>query len=424
MKIKDIKAREILSSGSKPSLEVRVVLQNGASGVASVPFGASAGAHEAAVLIDKDPKRFLGHGMLKAVNHVNKIIAPKLIGRTAAEQTANDELMIKLDGTANKSKLGGNAILGVSLAMARAVASSKNLPFYEYIRLTYKLKYKQYKLPKPMIVVIEGGAHAVNSTDLQEYMIAPTGFTSARASVRAGAEIYLTLKKILIKAGLNANVGNEGAFAPAGLKDNEAPWKYILQAIKQAGYRAGRDVWLSADPAVSEIYKAGQYQLKKEKKSLNSRQLIDYFTNWVKKYPLLVLEDPLAEDDWQWWPVLTKELGRRVRIMGDDLTVTNPIRLQKAIDLGAINAILIKLNQIGSLTETVKTIELAHQHKLWAIVSHRGGGETNDTAMIDLAVATNCEFVKCGISRGERVAKYNRLMEIEEEINSKLTKFQ
>ncbi|MBU1165116.1 phosphopyruvate hydratase [Patescibacteria group bacterium] len=416
IKIKSIKGREILSSGATPSLEVKVVLSDASIGVASVPFGASAGIHEATVLFDGDKKRYGGKGMLKAVNNINKKIAPKLIGQNPFLQKKIDQIMIYLDGTPNKSKLGGNAILGVSLAVAKASAQSKKVPFYKYIRQTYRLKYKNYKLPKPMIVVIEGGKHAVNSTDLQEYMITPVGGKNIKESVRIGAEVYLNLKKVLHQKNLNANVGNEGAYAPAGLKNNESPWLLIMQAIKKAGYKAGKDVMLSADPAVSEIFENGKYNMKKDKKKLSSRQMIDYFKTWVNKYPLITLEDPLAEDDWDWWPVITKELGKKVRIVGDDLTVTNPERLKKAIDLKAINAILIKLNQIGSLSETVQTIEMAHKVGFWSIVSHRGGGETNDTSMIDLAVATNSEFVKVGISRGERVSKYNRLMEIEDEV--------
>lgn len=268
-----------------------------------------------------------------------------------------------------------------------------------------------------MMVVIEGGKHAANSTDLQEYMITPVGGKNIKECVRYGAEVYLALKKVLKEKKLNANVGNEGAYAPPGLKNNEEPWQLILAAIKKSGYRAGKDVMLSADPAVSELFANGQYHLAKTHQTLTSRQMIDYFAKWVAKYPLLTLEDPLAEDDWQWWPVITKELGKKVRIIGDDLTVTNPQRLKKAIKLKAINAILIKLNQIGSLSETIETIELAHKNKFWSIISHRGGGETNDTFMIDLAAATNSEFVKVGISRGERVEKYNRLMEIEDELN-------
>ena len=416
IKIKSIKAREILSSGTTPSLEVKVLLSDGAVGVASVPFGASAGVHEAKVLLDEDKKRYGGQGMLKAVANINQKIAPKLIGQNPFSQKSIDKIMIDLDGTPNKGRLGGNAILGVSLAVARAAANCKKMPLYRYLRQAFHLPYHSYKLPKPMMVVIEGGKHAVNSTDLQEYMITQVGGKNIKECVHIGAEVYLALKGVLKAHKLNANVGNEGAFAPPGLKNNEEPWQLILEAIKKAGFKAGKEVMLSADPETSELFTNGKYHLSKTKQTLTSRQLIDYFTKWVKKYPLLTLEDPLAEDDWDWWPVITKELGKKVRIIGDDLTVTNPERLKKAIKLKAINAILIKLNQIGSLSETIETIELAHKNKFWSVVSHRGGGETNDTFMIDLAAATNSEFVKVGISRGERVEKYNRLMEIEDEL--------
>ncbi|MFH0779592.1 MAG: phosphopyruvate hydratase [Parcubacteria group bacterium] len=416
MKIKSIKAREILSSGATPSIEVKVVLSNRTVGVASVPFGASSGIHEARVIFDNDKKRFEGLGMLKAVANVNKKIAPLLINKNPYGQKNIDALMIKLDGTSNKGKLGGNAILGVSLAIARASANAKKIPLYEYIRKVYRLPYKKFNLPRPMMVCVEGGKHAFDSTDLQEYLIAPVSGKNVKECVRCGAEVYLALKRILQEEKISSNVGNEGAFAPAGMKNNEEPWKLILRAIKKAGYVVGKDVMLAVDPAASELFKGGSYHLPKNGTILTSREMIDFYKKWVRKYPLLSLEDPLAEDDWEWWPVLMKELGDKVRIIGDDLTVTNPERLKMAIKLKAINAILIKLNQIGTLTETVKTIEMAHKAGFWTIVSHRGGGETNDAFMIDLAAATNSEFVKVGISRGERVEKYNRLMEIEDEI--------
>lgn len=422
-KIKKIQAREILSSGSIPTLEVKVEISSQIQGRASVPLGASTGRHEAFELRDKDPKRFLGKGVLKAIQNVNKKIAPKLIGQDATQQRLIDEFLIKLDGTRNKSKLGANAILGVSLACAKAAAASLKKPFYQYIRKSFRLPYKNYKLPKPMMVVIEGGKHADNSTDLQEYMIAPIGGRSIKEGVRYGIETYLTLKKVLKAKNFSTNVGNEGAFTLSNLKTNEEPLKLIIQAIKKAGYQPGKEVALALDPAVSEIYKKGKYVLQKEKKKLNSLGMINYFAQWIEKYPeILALEDALAEDDWKYWPVLTQKLGKKVRIVGDDLTATNPQRLERAIKTKAINAILIKLNQIGTLTETVQTIEMAHKVGFWSIISHRGGGETNDTSMIDLAVATNSEFVKVGPSRGERVVKYNRLMEIEEELKRRRIK--
>lgn len=416
--IKQIRAREILSSGSTPSIEVKCILKSGAVGVASVPYGASAGIHEAFVLLDGG-KRFMGKGMLKAVNNVNKIIAPKLVGKDANKQKEIDNLMKKIDGTENKKRLGANAILGVSLAAARAAANEKGIPLYKHIRNTFKLGIKNYILPNPMMVVIEGGKHADKSTDLQEFMISPIGNKSVKENVRCGIEVYLTLKKVLKKKGFSVNVGNEGAFAPEGLPTNESPLKFIQEAIKKAGYKPGKDAGISLDPATSEIFNSGKYELKKEKKKLNSEQMIDYFEKWVDKYPIVTLEDPLHEDDWDNWPKIMKRLGGKIPIIGDDLTVTNPKRLQKAIDLKAINAILIKLNQIGTLTETVETCMLARENGFMTVVSHRGGGETNDTSMIDLAVAVNSGFVKVGPSRGERVGKYNRLMEIEEELGKK-----
>ena len=418
MKIKSISAREIISSGATPSLEVKVTLKNGITGKASVPFGASAGKHEAYVLFDKG-KRYNGKGMLKAVNNINKKIAPKLKGENANNQFAIDRLLNKIDGTKNKKKLGANAILGVSLAIARASANNANIPLYAYIRKTFKLPIKKYTLPNPQMVVIEGGKHADNSTDLQEYLISPIKGNSIKEEVRAGLEVYQELKNILKKNKFTTNIGNEGAFAPVGMKSNEQPIKFILQAIKQAGYQQ-KDIGLSFDAAASEFFKKGKYVLKKERKKLTSKQVLKYFSSWIKKYPSIIsLEDPLHEDDWTNWQGLTLHLGSAVAIVADDLTVTNPERLQKAIDEKAANAILIKLNQIGTLTETVETCMLAREHGWMTIVSHRGGGETNDTSMVDLAVAVNAAFIKVGPSRGERVEKYNRLMEIEEELKGK-----
>ncbi|MFC1704856.1 phosphopyruvate hydratase [Nanoarchaeota archaeon] len=417
--IKSIKAREILSSGSTPSLEVKCQLKSGTIGVASVPYGASAGIHEAFVLLDGNKKRFMGKGMLKAVSNINKKIAPKLVGKSANEQRKIDNLMKDIDGTDNKQKLGGNAILGVSLAVARAAANEKKVPLYAHIRQVFNLGIKKYILPNPMMVVIEGGKHADKSTDLQEYMVSPIGNKSLRENVRCGIEVYLTLKKVLKEKGFSVNVGNEGAFAPAGLKTNESPLELIKEAIKKAGYKPGKDASISLDPATSEVFEKGKYVLKKDKKNLSSEEMIDYFEKWMKKEPIVTLEDPLHEDDWDNWPKIVKKLGNKIAIIGDDLTVTNPKRLQKAIDTKSINAILIKLNQIGSLTETVDCCMLARKHGFMTVVSHRGGGETNDTSMIDLAVAVNSGFVKVGPSRGERVTKYNRLMEIEEELGKK-----
>lgn len=426
--ITKIEAREILNSGATASIEVKITLADGATGKASAPFGASTGVHEAFVLFDGG-RRYGGQGMLKAARNVKTEIKKALIGQDAYNQEAIDQKMIALDGTENKSRLGSNAILAVSMAVARAAADSQKVELYQYIRKisNFKNKITNISLPAPMIVIIEGGKHADNSTDFQEYLIVPQikdkqGQLSIKDSVRAGAEVYLELKKVLQEKGYNTNVGNEGAYAPAGMKVNAEPWDLILEAIERAGYQAGQDIKLAADPACSEIVarakdEAGlQYQLPKEGRIFSSEELIDYFTGWVEEYPFICLEDILAEDDWENWIKAQARLGKKVRLIGDDLLVTNHKRLKKAIQKKACNAILIKLNQIGTLSETIKTIKLAHENNFWTIVSHRGGGETNDTAMIDLAVACGCQMVKVGIARGERVEKYNRLMEIEEQI--------
>jgi len=417
-KIKKIQAREILASNGKPTIKTVVELENGLSAKASVPFGASAGAHEAFILLDKDPKRYQGKGMLKACQNVNEAIANKLKGLVVTNQQKIDEMMIKLDGTPNKKKLGGNSILSVSLAIARAASLATKKPLYKYIREKYKIPYKDGSLPKPMMVVIEGGKHADDSTDFQEYLISVSGAGSVKEAIRWGEEIYYTLKEILKEKRLNTNVGNEGAFAPAGIETNEIPLELIVSATKKAGYLPGKDIAISLDPAASEFYKPEEkrYFLKRESASLSSDQMIGLYREWLSKYPIISIEDGLAEDDWEGWTSFCQQFSQQIRIVGDDLTVTNIERVRKAIKLKAINAVLIKLNQIGTLTETMKTIELGRKHGFWQIISHRGGGETNDTFMIDLAVAVNAEYVKVGPSRGERTAKYNRLLEIEEEL--------
>ena len=430
MTITNLFAREILNSGATCSLLVTVLLKDGAIGKASVPFGVSAGSHEAFVLFDED-KRYAGKGMLKAVENVNTEIRSALLGKDAYDQKQIDEKMIALDGAQNKSRLGANAILGASLAVARAAAASQKMELYEHLKTllttNYQLPTTNYVLPKPMIVVIEGGKHADNSTDFQEYLIVPSindkrGLFSVKESVRAGAEVYLELKNVLKERGYNTNVGNEGAYAPYGMQLNSEPWDLIMEAIERAGYSPGKDIMLAADPAVSELV-AGtgggdlmQYQLKKENRFLKSEELVSYFEGWLDSYPFISLEDILGEDDWDNWVFAQARLGGKARLIGDDLLVTNPARLKKAIALKACNGILIKLNQIGTVSETLETIAIAKGAGFWTIVSHRGGGETNDTGMIDMAVACNCQMVKVGISRGERVEKYNRLMEIEEKI--------
>jgi enolase len=418
-KIKSITAREILSSGALPTLEARVELESGAVGVSSVPFGASAGEHEAFMLLDGDKKRFFGKGMLKAVENINRIIAPRLSGMHACSQKEIDAVMLELDGTENKRRLGGNAILGVSIAVARAAAAERETQLFEHIRETFGLRINSYMLPNPMMVVVEGGKHADRSTDLQEYLVSPIGEESVRENVRCGIEVYLALEGVLKKKGFSVNVGKEGAFAPSGLESNEAPFALIMEAIRRAGYDAGEDVAISLDPAASVIFSGGKYLLEKEGKSLSAGEMISLYGKWVDEYPIITLEDGLDENDWENWPKLNAALGGKVAIVADDFTATNPERLRRAIETKSANAILIKPNQIGTLTETVETCMLARENGWMTIVSHRGGGETNDTSMVDLAVAVNSGFIKVGASRGERVCKYNRLMEIEAELGEK-----
>lgn len=422
MKITDIRAREILNSSATTSIEVIVSLEDGSIGKASVPFGVSAGTYEAFVLFDGG-KRYGGKGMQKAADHVNSEIRDALLGEDAYNQRAIDEKMIELDGTINKGRLGANAILGVSMAVCRAASISKKLELYEYLREMEgsASPVTRAELPIPLIVVIEGGKHADNSTDFQEYLIAPQiknsdGSVSMKESIRCGAEIYLALKDVLKGHGLSANVGNEGAYAPWGIRTNEEPWQLIMEAIAQAGYTAGQDVRLAADPASTEITEVGGYYLTREDRVFTSQEMIDYFGAWVTEYPFICIEDPLSEDDWEAWKEFTARFGNTVRVIGDDLLVTNPVRLERAIAEKACNGILIKLNQIGTLTETIGTMAMADAADFWNIVSHRGGGETDDTFMIDLAVAGRAKMVKVGIARGERVCKYNRLMEIEEKL--------
>ncbi len=419
-KIKTVSAREILSSGGSPSLEVMVELEDKSIGIASVPYGASAGSFEAHVLFDGDKTRYKGKGMLNAVKNINKEIATNLIGENAEEQEKIDQSMIKLDGTPNKERLGANAILGVSMAVAKASAKSHNMPLYRYIREVFDLKISEYFLPNPMMVAIEGGKHAHDSTDFQEYLISPIGNDSVSENVRRGIEVYFKLKEVIKRAGYSTNVGNEGAFAPAGVKTNEEPIKMIMEAIGMSGLEIGKEVGISLDPAASEIFENGKYNLSVEGKKYSSKELIDYFDKWFEKYPILTAEDLLDESDWDNWEVLNK-IGKKhdIKIVGDDLTVTNVEKLERAINSDCIGAILIKLNQIGSLSETVKTCVLARKNGLITIPSHRGGGETNDSSMVDLAVALNSSFIKVGPTRGERVSKYNRLMEIELELGKK-----
>ncbi len=417
VKIKNIRGREILDSRGNPTVEVDVLLGNGILGRAAVPSGASTGEHEALELRDGDKKRYLGKGVLEAVKNVNEVIAPKLIGKEVTRQEEIDRLMIKLDGTENKERLGANAVLGVSLAVAKAGALSSNLPLYQYIRKNYQLPITNYQLPVPMMNVINGGKHADNNVDLQEFMIVPLG-KSFGESLRMGAEVFHNLKKVLKEKGYSIAVGDEGGFAP-DLESNEEAIQVILEGIKRAGYKAGEDVFLALDPAASEFYKDGRYILASEKKDLSASEMVDFYKDWVDKYPIVSIEDGLAQDDWEGWKELTLKLSKRIQIVGDDLFVTNSKRLKRGIEEGIANSILVKLNQIGTLTETIETIKMAKKAGYTTVISHRSG-ETEDTTISDVAVAVNAGQIKTGsCSRSERIAKYNQLLRIEEELGKK-----
>ncbi len=419
-KIQNIFAREILASGGAPSLEVTVTLESGAIGEASVSYGASAGSKEATVLLDGDKTRYNGKGMLNAIANINGKIKEILLGMEASDQRAIDNKMIETDGTINKAVLGGNAMLGVSLAVCRAQASEEKMPLYKYLRKTYGIGDIGWKLPKPMIVMIEGGKHADETTDLQEFMVGAMGNKTAAENVRMEMEIYNALKNILKAEKLSTNVGNEGAFAPNGISSNEKPMEYLTQAIINAGYTPGVDAGVGIDAAASEFYseETGKYTLRLEGKELTSEELIAYYKPWIEKYKIATMEDMLSEFDWDNWPKMVEAIGGKFPLIADDLTVTNTKLWQKAIDMKAATAILIKLNQAGTLTETVDCCLLANEHGLMTMPSHRGGGETNDTFLVDLAVAVNSAYIKVGPTRGERVCKYNRLMRIEEELRA------
>lgn len=417
MKITAITAQEILASGGLPTLQVRVTLEDGTSGKASVPYGASAGSHEATVLLDNDPKRYMGNGMLKAVENA-KILSQEIIGMDASDQQAVDDKLIAKDGTPNKATYGGNTVLAISMATARAAANSRKKPLFKHLIETFNTGVDLSdltKLPKPMVVAIEGGKHADETTDLQEYCLtAINPSDKPTEAIRKTLETYHHLKKVLKEEKLSTNVGNEGAFAPNGISSNEAPFGFMMRALEKSGYVAGKDISFSIDAAASEFYKDGKYNLTVDGKSLTALELIAHYEEWLKKYPIVTIEDMLQEDDWEHWPILKKVCDKyNVKLVGDDLTVTNTERLAKAIELEAISSILIKLNQIGSVSETVKVCLQAREHGLTCITSHRGGGETNDAFMVDLAVAVGGTHIKVGPTRGERVSKYNRLMEIE-----------
>ena len=412
-KISDIKAREILDSRGNPTLGVTVRLSSGASGYAAVPSGASTGTYESLELRDGDKSRYRGKGVLKAVANVNQIIAPAVMGMSALDYTLIDKKMIELDGSANKSVLGANAILGVSLAVVHAAANFLKIPLYQFLGGE-----GNHILPVPMMNILNGGKHAANSTDFQEFMIMPTGADSFATALRTGSEVYHTLKEVISAQGLNTNVGDEGGFAPS-LISNRAAIELILKAVETAGYRPGKDIYLALDPAASEFYEDGKYQLKREGKSLSTEEMIEYYAELVADYPIISIEDGLAEDDWEGWKLLTRKLGRKVQLVGDDLYVTNLARLSRGIAERSSNSVLIKPNQVGTISEAIAAIEMAKKVNWTAIVSHRSG-ETEDTTITDLAVALDTGFIKAGAPcRSERVAKYNRLLEIEEEVGEK-----
>lgn len=404
----DIHAREILDSRGNPTVEVDVELEDGAFGRAAVPSGASTGSLEACELRDGDKNRYLGKGVLKAVESVNGEIADALIGVDAREQRLIDEALIQLDATENKSRLGANAILGVSLAVARAAAESAGLPLFAYLGGV-----NASTTPVPMMNIINGGEHADNAIDLQEFMVMPISADSISEAIRMGAEVFHALKKSLQEAGHNTNVGDEGGFAP-GLNSSDEALSFIMKAIDKAGYKAGKDIVIALDAASTEFYKNGKYELKGEGKSLNASQLVEYYKELVAKYPIVSIEDAMAEDDHAGWAELTKEIGDRVQLVGDDLFVTNPKILKEGIEKGLANAILVKVNQIGTLTETLEAVQLAQRNGYNAVLSHRSG-ETEDSTISHIAVATNCGQIKTGsLSRSDRLAKYNELIRIEE----------
>jgi len=414
--IKQIKGREILDSRGNPTVEVDVILESGVMGRAAVPSGASTGEHEAVELRDGDKKRYMGKGVLRAVLNVDNELNSGLKGKDASEQTGLDKLMIALDGTENKSRLGANAILGVSMASAKAVANYKKIPLYKYLGGE-----KANILPVPMMNIMNGGAHADNNVDLQEFMVMPKGAKTFSEGLRMGSEIFQNLKKILKSRKLSTAVGDEGGFAP-DLKSNEEAIEVILEAIDKAGYKAGKDIFIALDPAASSFYENGKYMLRAEPKPEKSAQdMVEFYSDWVSKYPICSVEDGLAEDDWDGWKALTEKIGKKVQIVGDDLFVTNTKRLKMGIDKGVANSILIKVNQIGTLTETIEAIDLARQNGYTAVVSHRSG-ETEDTTIAHFVVAMGTGQIKTGsVCRTDRICKYNELLRIEEDLGKKAT---
>lgn len=408
--ITDIFAREIMDSRGNPTVEVDVVLEDGTIGRASVPSGASTGIYEAVELRDGDKDRYMGKGVQQAVENVNSVIAPEIVGFDALDQVAIDKTMIELDGTPNKGKLGANAILGVSMAVAKAAANALQVPLYQYLG-----GFNAKQLPVPMMNILNGGAHADNNVDIQEFMVMPVGATSFAEALRTCAEIYHNLKKVLKDRGLNTAIGDEGGFAP-NLESNEQAIQVIIEAIEKAGYKPGEQVRIAMDVASSELFKDGKYNLAGEGKVFTPAEMVDFYAALVEKYPIISIEDGMAEDDWEGWALITKRLGGKVQLVGDDLFVTNTERLSRGIKAGTANSILVKVNQIGSLTETFDAIEMAKRAGYTAIISHRSG-ETEDATIADIAVAVNAGQIKTGApARTDRVAKYNQLLRIEEEL--------
>lgn len=413
--IKSVTAREIIDSRGNPTIEAQVTLDSGLSAYACAPSGASTGSREALELRDKDPKRYLGKGVLKAIDNVIQIIQPALVGRCVLEQAMLDNTLLEIDGTENKSKLGANAMLAVSLACAKVAALSESMPLYAYFGKLFQNK--NWVMPVPMMNILNGGAHADNNVDIQEFMILPLGVNNFKEALRYGIETYHALKSILKSKNLNTNVGDEGGFAP-NLQSNVQAIDLILEAIEKAGFKAGQDIYLGLDVAASEFYKNNYYQLSSETLLLTSEEFVNYLENWLKQYPIVSIEDALDESDWAGWQYLTKKLGTRCQLVGDDLFVTNPKILQKGIDTGAANSILIKLNQIGTLTETFEAIKMAQTAGYTCVISHRSG-ETEDSLIADLAVATGVGQIKTGApARSERVAKYNQLLRISQITNA------
>jgi len=408
--IGDVYAREILDSRGNPTVEVEVILEDGTMGRAAVPSGASTGAHEAVELRDADKGRYLGKGVLQAVENVNTVIAPEIIGLDALDQVGLDRTMIDLDGTPNKGRLGANAILGVSVAVAKAAADALGMPLYKYLG-----GINSKELPVPMMNILNGGKHADNNVDIQEFMVMPVGAPDFAEGLRMGAEVFHNLKSVLKSRGLNTAVGDEGGFAP-NLNSNEEALQVIMEAVTRAGYKPGEDIMLALDVAATELYKDGKYVLEGEGKTKSAEEMIDFYEELVNKYPIVSVEDGLSEDDWEGWQKMTARLGRRIQLVGDDLFVTNTERLGRGIETATANSILIKVNQIGTLTETFDAIEMARRAGYTAVISHRSG-ETEDATIADIAVATNAGQIKTGApSRTDRVAKYNQLLRIEDEL--------